>query len=117
MQPGPFTIDRLPAITGAGQMQVVVTDALGRQQVITQPYYSGRTLLRQGLNEYSFEAGAIREDYGLRSNAYGDLILAGTFRRGLTERLHRRTACRGAGRRRSRGRCRRRVAGRATSAS
>ena len=84
VQPGPFTIDRLPPITGAGQMQVVVTDALGRQQVITQPYYSGRTLLRQGLNEYSFEAGSIREDYGLRSNAYGDLILAGTFRRGFT---------------------------------
>ena len=84
VQPGPFTIDHLPPITGAGQMQVVVTDALGRQQVITQPYYSGRTLLRQGLNEYSFEAGSIREDYGMRSNTYGDLILAGTFRRGFT---------------------------------
>lgn len=85
--PGPFTIDRLPPITGAGQMQVVVTDALGRQQVVSQPYYSGPTLLRAGLSEYSFEAGAIREDYGLRSNAYGDLILAGTYRRGLTDRF------------------------------
>jgi outer membrane usher protein len=85
--PGPFTIDRLPPITGAGQMQVVVTDALGRQQVISQPYYTGQTLLRAGLNEYSFEAGAIREDYGLRSNAYGDLMMAGTFRRGFTDRV------------------------------
>jgi len=85
--PGPFTIDRLPPITGAGQMQVVVTDALGRQQVIAQPYYTGPTLLRAGLNEYSFEAGAIREDYALRSNAYGDLIMAGTFRRGITDRF------------------------------
>jgi outer membrane usher protein len=85
--PGPFTIDRLPPITGAGQMQVVVTDALGRQQVVSQPYYTGQTLLRAGLNEYSFEAGAIREDYGLRSNAYGDFVLAGTFRRGFTDRV------------------------------
>ena len=85
--PGPFTIDRLPPITGAGQMQVVVTDALGRQQVISQPYYTGQTLLRAGLNEYSFEAGAIREDYALRSNAYGDLVMAGTFRRGITDRF------------------------------
>ena len=45
--PGPFTLDRLPAITGAGEMQVVVTDALGRQQVLTQPYYSGNRLLRR----------------------------------------------------------------------
>ena len=65
--PGPFSIENLPAITGTGQLQVVVTDALGRQQVLTQPYYSGSTLLRAGLNEYSFELGAIREDYGLES--------------------------------------------------
>jgi outer membrane usher protein len=85
--PGPFTIDRLPPITGAGQMQVVVTDALGRQQVIAQPYYTGSTLLRAGLNEYSFEAGAIREDYGLNSSAYGSPVVAGTFRRGITDRF------------------------------
>lgn len=85
--PGPFTIDRLPPITGAGQIQVVVTDALGRQQVISQPYYTGQSLLRAGLNEYSFEMGAIREDYALRSNAYGDLMMSGTFRRGITDRF------------------------------
>jgi len=83
--PGPFTIDQLPPMTGAGQMQVVVTDALGRQQVIAQPYYTGPTLLRAGLNEYSFEVGAIREDYAQASNAYGDVIVTGTFRRGLTD--------------------------------
>lgn len=83
--PGPFTIDRLPPITGAGQMQVVVTDALGRQQVIAQPYYTGPSLLRAGLDEYSFEAGAIREDYAMQSNAYGDLVAAATFRRGFTD--------------------------------
>jgi outer membrane usher protein len=85
--PGPFSIERLPPITGAGELQVVVTDALGRQQVVTQPYYTGRALLRPGLNEYSFEAGVVREDYGLRSDAYGDPVLAGTFRRGLSDQL------------------------------
>jgi len=85
--PGPFTIDRVPAINGAGQMQVVVTDALGRQQVLSQPYYNGPSLLRAGLNEYSIDAGAIREDYAMRSNAYGDFMMAGTFRRGFTDRV------------------------------
>ena len=85
--PGPFTIDRVPAINGAGQMQVVVTDALGRQQVISQPYYNGPSLLRAGLNEFSLDAGAIREDYATRSNDYGDLMTAGTFRRGITDRF------------------------------
>ncbi len=85
--PGPFTIEGLPAISGAGQLQMVVTDALGRQQVISQPYYSSTALLRAGLNEYSFEAGAVRRDYGQRSNAYGDLAAAATFRRGINDRL------------------------------
>lgn len=85
--PGPFTIDHVAPMTGAGQMQVVVTDALGRQQVIAQPYYTGPSLLRAGLSEYSLEVGAIRKDYARRSNAYGDPVLAGTYRRGITDRF------------------------------
>lgn len=85
--PGPFTIDHVPSITGAGQMQVVITDALGRQQVLSQPYYTGPALLRAGLNEYSFELGSMREDYGYASNAYGDLVAAATFRRGFTDQV------------------------------
>ncbi len=85
--PGPFAIEQVPTMNGAGQMQVVVTDALGRQQLISQPYYSGPSLLRAGLNEYSVEAGAIREDYAIQSNAYGQFIMAGTLRRGITDRL------------------------------
>ena len=85
--PGPFTIDRVPAVTGAGQMQVVVTDALGRQQVLSQPFYTGPTLLRAGLSEYSLEVGAIREEYARLSNEYGDVVAAGTYRRGITDRL------------------------------
>jgi outer membrane usher protein len=85
--PGPFTIDHVPSITGAGQMQVVITDALGRQQILSQPYYTGPALLRAGLNEYSFELGSMREDYGYASNAYGDLIAAATFRRGFTDQI------------------------------
>ncbi len=85
--PGPFTIDHVPAISGAGQMQVVVTDALGRQQVIAQPYYSGPSLLRMGLNEYSFELGALRDDYGYGNGDYGDPMAAATFRRGFSDRF------------------------------
>jgi outer membrane usher protein len=85
--PGPFSIDHLPVLTGAGQLQVVVTDALGRQQVLTQPYYSGTSLLRPDLAEYSFELGSIREDYGLRSFAYGDMLGVASYRRGITDTL------------------------------
>ena len=85
--PGPFSIDRLPVLTGSGQLQVVVTDALGRQQVLTQPYYSGTSLLSPGLAEYSVEFGSVREDYGSRSFGYGDLVGVGTYRRGISDTL------------------------------
>jgi outer membrane usher protein len=84
--PGPFSIERLPAINGAGEMQVVVTDVLGRQQVLSQPYYSGSALLRAGLDEYAFDLGSLRSDFGVHANRYGDLAGAATWRRGLTER-------------------------------
>jgi outer membrane usher protein len=85
--PGPFSIDRLPVLTGAGQLQVVITDALGRQQVLTQPYYSGTALLSQDLAEYSVELGSVRGDYGTRSFGYGDMIGVASYRRGLSNTL------------------------------
>jgi outer membrane usher protein len=85
--PGPFSIDNLPVLTGAGLLQVVVTDALGRQQVMMQPYYSGTALLRPDLAEYSFELGSIREDYGKSSFGYGDVLGVASYRRGLTDTL------------------------------
>lgn len=85
--PGPFSIDRLPVLTGAGQLQVVVTDALGRQQIITQPYYSGTALLREDLAEYSMELGSVRQDYGTHSFSYGDAIGVAAYRRGISNTL------------------------------
>jgi len=87
VQPGPFEISGIPAVSGAGQMQVVVTDALGRQQVISQPFYAGTSLLRRGLSEYSVEAGAVRRNYASRSNDYGDAVGSATYRRGMSDSL------------------------------
>ena len=87
VQPGPFTIDHLPVLTGTGQLQVVVTDVLGREQIMVQPYYSGTALLRDGLNEFSFELGSVRQDYGSSSFDYGDLLGAATIRRGINDTL------------------------------
>ena len=85
VQPGPFQIEGVPAVNGAGQIQVVVTDALGREQVVSQPYYAGTALLREGLTEYSVEAGAIRQDYAAKSNGYGNAVGAATYRHGVTD--------------------------------
>ncbi|HWK50768.1 MAG TPA: fimbria/pilus outer membrane usher protein, partial [Steroidobacter sp.] len=60
---GPFSIQDMPVVTGQGEARLVITDLLGREQVIVAPYYASPRLLDAGLNAYSYEIGAIREDY------------------------------------------------------
>jgi len=83
--PGPFSITNIPAINGAGEMRLVVTDLLGRQQVIAQPYYGSIQLLKRGLEDFSYEAGLTRRDFALESDHYGPPIGAATYRRGFTD--------------------------------
>ncbi|KVE34356.1 fimbria/pilus outer membrane usher protein [Burkholderia sp. BDU5] len=87
VNPGPFTLNNVPFINGAGEATVVTTDALGRQVATTIPFYVANTLLRKGLSDYSLSVGAMRRDYGIRSFSYGKLAASGTARYGLTDYL------------------------------
>jgi outer membrane usher protein len=85
--PGPFEIDNLPVVTGAGEVQVRVTDLLGREQLITQDYYVSPRLLRAGLSEFSYAAGFERDEFNEASFAYDDPFAALTHRYGITDGL------------------------------
>lgn len=85
--PGPFTISGLPVTVGQGEIRLVQRDILGRQQVISAPYYASAALLRQGLQDFSYELGFIRKDFGIASAHYGPLFTAATLRRGFTNQL------------------------------
>lgn len=85
VQPGPFAISNVPLVTGSGDVQLVVRDQFGQQQVISQPFYASRRLLRAGLDDYQVNVGALRENYGIESFDYGSLTTAGSWRRGLTD--------------------------------
>lgn len=85
--PGPFSISNLPVITGAGEVRLVVHDLLGREQIITQSFYGSQTLLSEGLEDFSYELGSVRENFGIDSNAYGNWLGSATYRRGLTKQF------------------------------
>lgn len=85
--PGPFSLSELTNMVGGGAMQVVVRDVLGRERMVSQPFYASPVALARGVEEFSYEAGAVRQDYGLSSNHYGRHLLAGTFRRGLSNQF------------------------------
>ncbi|MEO7404538.1 MAG: fimbria/pilus outer membrane usher protein, partial [Burkholderiales bacterium] len=90
--PGPFSIGNIPPVSGPGAVNLIVTDILGRQQVISQPFYTSATLLAPGISDFSMEGGFIRRDFGLSSNRYGEFASAAAHRYGwnkyLTTELH-----------------------------
>jgi outer membrane usher protein len=83
--PGPFAIDNVPVVTGGGEVQLRVTDLLGRERLITQSYYVSTRLLKQGLGDFSYEAGFRRRDFGGASFDYGDPLATATHRYGFTD--------------------------------
>ena len=87
LPPGPFVIDRLPTVSGTGDVSVVVRDALGREEVLTQSFYSSVTLLAPGLSQYSINLGKIRDNYALQSDDYGPMLGEASYRRGITDAI------------------------------
>jgi len=82
---GPFSIPNVPVVTGAGEIQLRVTDLLGREKLVTQSYYVSSRLLKAGLHDFSYEAGLRRENFGEKSFDYGDPIAAVTHRYGFSD--------------------------------
>lgn len=81
--PGPFEIGSLPTVDGAGQVKVVIRDALNNERVVVVPYLHTARLYRQGLHSFSYTAGLLRPDL----DRYNTPFLASSHRWGLTRWL------------------------------
>ncbi|RZT93603.1 fimbria/pilus outer membrane usher protein [Rivibacter subsaxonicus] len=87
VQSGPFAINNMPMITGAGEMSVVVRNAFGQEQVISQPFYVARDLLAPGLSQFAFDLGVPRYNYGIRSADYRGWLGSLVYREGISNEL------------------------------
>lgn len=86
--PGEFDLRNLQGFGGAQTVEVVIRDSLGREQRIVSPFYFTDRILRKGLQEYSYNLGFLRRDFGQQSNDYGSLAFSGFHRFGLTDTLN-----------------------------
>ena len=82
---GPFVIDQVAGLNGAGQATVITRDALGRQIATTLPLYVDTRLLTRGLSDYAVSVGALRRDYGQHSLSYGGPAAIGSWRHGWSD--------------------------------
>ncbi|CAN7344118.1 fimbria/pilus outer membrane usher protein [Phenylobacterium sp. LjRoot225] len=87
VQAGPFNVRTLPVVTGAGEVAVTVVDVLGRETLISLPFYASTALLARGLGSYSVESGGVRRNFGQAGDRYSGWAANGSARYGLTEWL------------------------------
>jgi outer membrane usher protein len=87
VRPGPFSVQNLPVPVGAGNVRVVVRDLFGKESTVVVPYVRYDSMLKQGLQDFSYEAGFLRRNYAVESNDYGDFAAVGTHRYGVTNWL------------------------------
>lgn len=87
LPPGQFTLQDLPLQAGAGNAQVVIRNPFGVQQTLTMPYYLSTTVLKAGLQQYSYSLGFVRENFGMTNFGYTEPALSAWHRYGLTDWL------------------------------
>ena len=83
---GPFILNQVAGINGAGQATIITRDALGRSVTAVLPLYVDTRMLAGGLSDYSVEAGAVRRDYGRRLFGYErQLVASASGRHGVSD--------------------------------
>lgn len=83
---GPYALDTQAGINGAGDIDIIIRDTLGRETRLSQPFYTSPKLLRAGLKDYHIDIGRLREGFATDLDAYTTGFLSARWRQG-TETL------------------------------
>ncbi len=87
LPPGVYQLDHLPLPVGAGDTRVVVRDAFGGEQAFSSSFYISQGVLARGVQQFSYAAGAERQNQFDSSWSYGGAMATGLHRIGLTDSL------------------------------
>ncbi|MFZ1980454.1 MAG: fimbria/pilus outer membrane usher protein, partial [Smithella sp.] len=86
--PGSFDLKNLYSYTGSHNVQVLLRDPFGNVQKIDYMAYFSTQMLREGLQEYSYNLGVLRENYGVDSDQYGKPVFSAFHRYGVTNNFN-----------------------------
>ncbi|MGD8861612.1 MAG: fimbria/pilus outer membrane usher protein [Myxococcales bacterium] len=84
IDPGTFELSNVTVGGGAGVAGYVLRDAFGNERRVEAPFYMTSAALREGLDEYEYSIGVVRD--GIRSESwnYSEPAALATHRVGLT---------------------------------
>lgn len=86
LPPGPFVFNNLAGATGTGEATVVITDAFGRRRELSIPFFVSTTLLKPGLQEFSYNLGVRRKPLR-REQEYSEPVFVALHRVGIFDFL------------------------------
>jgi len=85
---GPFLINMVPYMSGAGVAQVITTTPQGQQIQQSVNFYVTNELLAPDMFDYDVTIGFRRKNFGLESNSYAELpVISSSFRYGVNKYL------------------------------
>ena len=87
LPPGEFELKDLPVPAGVGDTRLVLRDAFGREQEIGSQNYFTSGLLKEGLQEFSYNLGSQRDNLATKSWDYGPPVFLARHRLGITDSL------------------------------
>lgn len=87
LRPGEFELRDILAYGGSRNVQLVLRDSFGRVQQLNYSFYFSDQPLQEGFHEYSYNAGAMRRNFGTQSANYGPLAYSAYHRYGLTNAI------------------------------
>lgn len=80
---GSFSTTEYPVLRGANSVDLVLTDAYGRQTTTTQSLYLSTNQLRKGLSEWEVNVGKVRTGV---TDTYTTPALSANYSRGVTDK-------------------------------
>lgn len=87
LDPGTYDVSDFPFVQGSNDIDLIITDDVGRREVMSFSLFIDRTQLATGLSEYGFYGGVIADRDGDGTEYGDDLSFSGFYRRGLSDRL------------------------------
>ncbi len=85
--PGTFEVKNLKVGGGQGFSGYVIRDVFGEEHRVDEPFYSSVDALAEGVEEYTYSMGLLREQVGVESWDYKPPVGVALHRRGLNDYL------------------------------
>ncbi|WP_305098405.1 fimbria/pilus outer membrane usher protein [Croceibacterium aestuarii] len=85
LQPGTYSLEDLPIQTGSNDVQLLVRDAGGREQVTRFDYFYDPIELKAGEVEYTAAFGVAASEYNLQPDYSDRPVFIGNYRKALSD--------------------------------